>query len=187
MLQVKVLFAKETFKHLLWAWTGADAYANRLSPKASVWLRLSSFSQPMNHSSWSAIECTEDSCSVNPLHMLWLFPPILPLCLLKFTSFSCFAAHKHTVFFFHSVNLVLYAHSKLRYSTQQLGHCNSFQDSLGDLGRVRERKSIHVECSCSSFSRIKFDFLLILPVFSGISGNWPRLPQTSVLTGQLWG
>lgn len=182
MLQVKVLFAKETFKYLLWASTVVDAYGNRLSPKATVWLWLSSFSQPMNHSSWSAIECTEDSCSVNPLHMLWLFSPVLPLRLSNFTSFSCFAAHKHTVFFFHSVNPVLYAHSKLRYGTQHLGHCNSVQDSLEDLGRVKECKRIHVECSCSSFSLINFGFLLILPIFSGISGNWSRLPQTSVLT-----
>lgn len=117
-------------------------------------------------------------------HAVALFPYPTSLSFKIYVLFLLCSSQAHSVFF-HSVNLVLYAHSKLRYSTQQLGHWNSFQDSLGDLGRVRERKSIHVKCSCSSFSLIKFDFLLILPVFSGISGNWSRLPQTSVLTGQL--
>lgn len=120
------------------------------------------------------------------LHAVALLPYPTSLSFKIYFLFLLCGSQAHSVFFFfHSVNLVLYDHSKLRYSTQQLGHCNNFQDSLGDLGRVRECKSIHVECSCSSFSLIKFDFLLILHVFSGISGNWSRLLQTSVLTGQL--
>lgn len=138
------------------------------------------------------ITAREVQRSAQRIHAAWTlstccgsFPHPTSLSFKIYFLFLLCSSQAHSVFF-HSVNPVLYAHSKLRYGPRQLGHCNSVQDSLEDLGRVRERKSIHVECSYSSFSLINFGFLLILPVSSGISGNWSRLPQTSVLTGQLW-
>lgn len=139
------------------------------------------------------ITAREVQWSAQRIHAAWTlstcwgsFPHPNSLSFKIYFLFLLCGSQAHSVVFFHSVNPVLYSHSKLRYGTQQLGHCNSVQDSLEDLGRVREHKNINVECSCSPFSLINVGFLLVLPIFSGISGNWSRLPRTSVLRGQLW-